>query len=117
MAEDPDREILGQLLHAWKDRFDDRPTMVRDAVSNASSELREAFLDIAGDRVEPNRKRLGRWISRHAGRIVDGLRFEKDSCTRSAEAWRVKSVMLVSTVSVPVDIKNGSTSFSLFGGE
>jgi hypothetical protein len=47
-----------------------------------------------------NRRKLGWWIKRHAGRIVDGLRFVRASGNRSAEAWQVESVSTVSSVLV-----------------
>ncbi|MDK9706385.1 MAG: RepB family DNA primase [Desulforhopalus sp.] len=98
MAHDPDREALGQLLQAWQASFGDRPVMVREAAISTDVELREAIMDIASERGEINRKRLGKWISRHASRIVDGRRFEKDTASRSAEAWMVKTVTSVSSV-------------------
>src|SRR5260221_10573007 len=77
--------------------------MVRDAVKQATAfndvhvELREVLHDIADERGEINRRRLGRWITRHAGRIVDGRRFVRASGNRSAEAWQVESVSSVSS--------------------
>jgi hypothetical protein len=38
-----------------------------------------------------NRAKLGKWIARHQGRIVDGLKFERESGTTSAERWIAKS--------------------------
>jgi hypothetical protein len=64
------------------------------------AELREVLHDIADERGEINRRKLGWWIRRHAGRIVDGLRFVRASGHRSAEAWQVESVSPVSSVSV-----------------
>jgi len=78
--------------------------MIREAAVSTDVELREAIMDIASERGEINRKRLGKWISRHASRIVDGRRFEKDTASRSAEAWMVKSVS--SVFDHPVE-KNG----------
>ena len=104
MAEDPDRETLGRLLTAWQSVFGSTPAMVRDAVKQASPfhdehvELREVLHDIADERGEINRRRLGWWIRRHAGRIVDGRRFVRASGNRSAEAWQVESVSSVSSV-------------------
>ena len=54
----------------------------------------------ADERGDINRRKLGWWIRRNAGRIVDGLRFVRASGNRSAEAWQVESVSTVSTVSV-----------------
>lgn len=103
LAQDPDREALGRLQHAWHAEFGNTPTMIREAVDKASTgfirgELSEAMRDIAEDRGEINRKRMGRFLSRHQGRIVDGLKFEKASGTTSAERWHVKSVTSVSSV-------------------
>jgi hypothetical protein len=97
MAEDPDRETLGRLLVAWQASFGKTAAMVRDAVSRTTEfhgdhgELREVLRDIADERGEINRMKLGRWIKRHAGRIVDGLRFVRAAGSRSAEAWKVES--------------------------
>lgn len=107
LAQDPDRETLGRLLHAWRKAFADSPTMIRAVVDQSNAtytgdfELIEVLREIAEERGEINRRRLGRWIARHQGRIVDGMRFERDSGTSSAEKWRVKSVMSVSTVTFP----------------
>ena len=98
--------------------------MVRDAVKQAQGildeqiELREVLHDIADERGEINRRKLGWWIRRNAGRIIDGRRFVRASGHRSAEAWQVeemKSVSPVSSVSVPSGGKN--VSISECGGE
>ena len=104
MAEDPDRETLGRLLTGWQSAFGKTAAMVRDAVrvsafGDEHAELREVLHDIADERGEINRRRLGWWIRRHAGRIVDGRRFVRASGNRSAEAWQVESVSPVSPVS------------------
>jgi len=107
MAEDPDRETLGRLLTAWQSAFGKSAAMVRDAVNLADryrdqrTELREVLHDIADERGELNRRKLGWWIKRHAGRIVDGRRFVRASGNRSAESWRVESVSSVMSVSDP----------------
>jgi len=101
LAHDPDRETLGRLLHAWRKAFSTEPTMIRDAVAKAmvNPELNEVVREIAEERGEINRRRLGKWIARHQGRIVDGLRFERASGTTAAERWIVKLVTSVSSVS------------------
>jgi len=115
MAEDPDREILGRFLRAWQAVFGRAPSMVRDAVKQAASsqgesqELGEVLRDIAEERGVINRRKLGWWIRRHAGRIVEGRRFTRASGNRSAEAWQVEvleSVPPVSSVSLPPDGKS-----------
>ena len=55
--------------------------------------------DIADERGEINRRKLGRWIKRHEGQIVDGRRIVRARGNRSAEAWRVESVSSVLSVS------------------
>ncbi len=100
MAEDPDRETLDRLLNGWQSAFGRTAAMVRDAVrvsafSEEHAELREVLHDIADERGDINRRRLGWWIRRHAGRIVDGRRFVRASGNRSAEAWKVESVSTV----------------------
>ena len=106
LAQDPDRETLGRLLCAWGAAFGSTPAMIREAVAmaetgfgEAAKALREVLLEVAEERGEINRRRLGRWIARHAGRIVDGQRFERASGTTSAERWACKSVMSVQSVS------------------
>ena len=107
MADDPDRETLGRLLKAWQSVFGKTAAMVRDAVKETLAfndehvDLRELLHDIADERGEINRRKLGWWIKRHAGRIVDGLRFVRASGKRSAEAWQVESVSPVSSLSAP----------------
>ena len=104
MAEDPDRETLTRLLGAWHAVFGKTPAMVRDAVRQVSAvnddaaELGEVLQEIAGERGEINRRKLGWWIRRHAGRIVDGKRFSRASGKRSAEAWQVEVLESVSPV-------------------
>lgn len=103
LAQDPDRETLGRLLHTWRGAFGNAPAMIREAVDKTNTpgneELHEVLREVAEERGEINRRRLGRWIARHQGRIVDGLRFERASGTTSAEKWLAKSVMSVLKVS------------------
>jgi len=88
---------LGRLLHAWHKAFGSNPTKIREVVAEATTtmdtdELRSVAMEIAELRGEINNTRFGNWITRHAGRIVDGRRFEKDSGTTSVVQWRVKVV-------------------------
>ncbi len=99
MADDPDRETLGRLLEAWFNCFGNSPKMVRAAVkhiqnnvSGGGEELSEAIRDIAEENNVINNRRLGRWITRHANRIVDGRRFVRSGGKQSAETWQVETV-------------------------
>jgi hypothetical protein len=48
--------------------------------------------EIALDRGEINRKKLGRWFKRNSGRIVNGLRMVRATGHSSAERWKVEVV-------------------------
>ena len=115
ISEDPDRETLDRLLTAWQLVFRKTPAMVRDAVRETSCfaeknvDLREVLRDIAEERGEINRRKLGWWIKRHAGRIVNGRRFTRASGNRSTEAWRVEVVESVSPVSSVSNLTNVKT--------
>lgn len=106
MQDDPDREQLGELLQAWSGKFGKSPTLVKDVINAAyfkgvhmtfdNETLLEAITDIAGERDGTiNRKRLGWWIKRHAGRIVNSQRFVQDSASANAAKWKVESVLSV----------------------
>jgi len=108
LAEDPDRETLARLLEAWYTEFGKTPTMIREAMNAINQlrecELREVLQDIASERGEINRRKLGWWFKRHAGRVVNGLRLVRCSGNSSAEKWRVESVSPVLTVlNSPID--------------
>lgn len=121
MAADPDRESLGRFLRVWDSEFGNRPTMVREVVAKADRssinphlvDLHEVIVDIADDRGQINRRRLGWWISRHAGRLVDGLKFQKVPGARNADQWKVVSVSSVPSVSSVSSVASGATSGSL----
>lgn len=114
LAEDPDRETLARLLDAWHAAFGRTPTMVREAMDRINQsrddELREILHDIASERGEINRRKLGWWFKRHAGRIVNGLRLIRCSGNSSAEKWRVESVSPVLPLSICPIEKNVSTA-------
>jgi hypothetical protein len=101
MDDDPERQLLGQLLTEWSTRFGSAATMVRDVVARSklygpgSEEFAETLLEIAGDRDTVNHRKLGRWIMRRAGVVVNGLRFVRAPKTRNVENWRVESVKSV----------------------
>lgn len=105
MSEDPDRELLGRLLEIWHERFGSTPTMVREAIEKSGGyydrnvDLKEALHEIAGERGEVNRRKLGWWIKRHEGQVVNGRRFQRTNGGGSAEKWRVE-VLEVSPVSL-----------------
>jgi hypothetical protein len=79
--------------------------MVRELVSQVSTlrpevdGLAEIMDEIAGERGKVNNKKLGQWLKRSAGKVVDGRRIVRMPRTRNAENWRVESVVSVKSVS------------------
>jgi hypothetical protein len=115
LSEDPDRETLARLLNAWQSVFGKAPAMVREAITRSTwsndenNELKEVLNDIADERGMINRRKLGWWIRRHAGQVVDGRRFVRCSGNSSAEKWRVESVSSILSVLHGTDEKTVST--------
>lgn len=99
MASDPERELLGRALRCWQEGFGHSPMMVRDVVARTklldpvAEELLEVLMEIAGDRDRVNNRKLGQWLKRNMGRIVDGLKFAKAPKTRNADHWLIESVV------------------------
>lgn len=92
----PDQNQLDRLLKGWQVIFGNIPTMVREAVNKSvnygNEDFKEILHEIADERGVINRPRLGRWIKRHEGQIVNNLKFVRCSGNTSAERWRVESV-------------------------
>jgi len=98
IVEDPDRELLGELLRTWNDRFGGVPTSVKEVIHqlNLHEDLHDAIVVIAGEKDGTiNRRRFGRWLKRHSGRIVNDLRMVKDTSTHNAAKWKVEAPPLV----------------------
>jgi len=92
--DDPDVQLVGDLLAQWYECFLDRPTMVRTVIekSDTDSDLKEALLELpVAERGTINRSKLGRFLSRHANRIVGGLELRQ---THNGErtAWTVVAI-------------------------
>ena len=94
MSDDPDRDLLDRLLKGWFRIFQTTNTMARNLITQAESddEFKEILQDIAEERGQINRRKLGWWITRKEGRIVNGLRLSRASGARNASAWRVERV-------------------------
>ena len=99
MSEDPEREFLGRLLQAWSDMFGGKEIRVRDALARVGSQsqsqphtgdLVELLEDIAGDRGGINARKLGWWLKRNAGRIVDGRQLVQVKGNSSGDRWAVR---------------------------
>ncbi len=89
---DPDTLKLGALLAAWDAHGFDRPQSVAEILDacGRAPDLEDAVDEIAGERGQINRRRLGRWIESRAGRIVNGLRFRRAGTRQGVSLWAVE---------------------------
>ena len=122
MKNDPDREVLGRLLREWHAQFGSEPTMVRNLVdrtgglASGAEDLRDAIIE-TGNHHPINRRKLGWWLRKHVGQVVDGMKLLKASTKLNAEAWQVvllqesvSSVSSLSSVMRPVDSGSGDAT-------
>lgn len=88
---DPETTKHAALLHAWHAAFDGTRTTVAAALTRADTDdaLREALDEIGGQGSKINPRIVGRWIERHVGRRIKGLRFERGSMARGLTTWQV----------------------------
>jgi hypothetical protein len=56
------------------------------------AELLEALREIAGEPEKVNTRRLGRWIERQEGRVLDGMKLERGKQQRGSASWMVRLV-------------------------
>ena len=94
MSDDPDRDLLGRLLQGWSKIFQTTNAMVRNLIDKANfdDEFKEVLNDIAEERGDINRRKLGWWIKRNEGRIVNGFRLTRASGAGNSSAWHVEQV-------------------------
>ena len=84
--EDPELSAIRELFGQLPDHFGNRGWTTAELVKIACErpfggefirpELRELLLRVAGERGAVSSKSLGKWLSKIAGRVVDGLRLE-----------------------------------------
>ena len=103
---DPVRERLTELGAAWASVFGADETTTADAVKEANKDLplvreqkhdnlarlRAAMQEIASDGAGVNLRKLGWFISRHEGRIEDGMRFVRGEKRRAGALWKVEQI-------------------------
>lgn len=92
VLKDPDSELLGRLMTAWKSVWGFGPVQVRKLVSEVSPDLRDCVEEVAVYNGATDKKRLGWWLKKQAGRIVDGLRLVRVDGGGSAASWRIEAV-------------------------
>ncbi|HML59363.1 MAG TPA: hypothetical protein PKD41_00600 [Solidesulfovibrio sp.] len=93
MDEDPELGQLRTLLTLWWQEFGKSAIKIKRLIEcchTNDSELFEVLDDIAGERTGPgiNTRRLGHWLKRHKGRVVDGLRLVQVPGSNMA-SWQV----------------------------
>jgi hypothetical protein len=89
---DPETTKHTALLHAWWAEFEDRQTTVAAAArrGETSDTLQAALEEIGGQGAKINTRIVGRWIERHVGRRIGGLRFERGPLAGGLTTWRVR---------------------------
>jgi len=91
LEDDPEAAMLKSFFAAWVERFNRTSRTVKEIVRASEeddSALAEVLHDIAGEGRTINTKRLGWWLRRNAGRIVDGMKLSQSRVSRVAE-WIV----------------------------
>lgn len=100
-GEDPVTTSLRMLLAAWHEAVGDTPKTtgeIKEAAESVfgsgKSDLEQALIEVAEGRMgEINAKRLGHFLTRHNGRIVDGLRLHgQDDGHSKQKKWSVRHV-------------------------
>jgi|GEM_PF-1005863 len=86
--------IPAGILKGWCRIFQTTNAMVRNLIDKAESddEFKEVLNDIAEERGDINRRKLGWWIKRNEGCIVNGFRLTRASGAGNSSAWRVERV-------------------------
>lgn len=92
LADDPEAAALRALFGAWLDRFGRTPRTVREIVKAAEedgSALGAVVEDLAGEGRGINAKRLGWWLRRHAGRIINDMRLVQFGGAAGVVQWQL----------------------------
>lgn len=92
MEDDPEAAMLKSLLSAWWEQFGRTPRTVKEIVragEEDESPLGDVLQDIAGEGRAINGKRLGRWLRRQAGRIVNGMKLIQYGSVSGVTQWKM----------------------------
>jgi hypothetical protein len=92
---DPDAATLSGVLEGAKELFGaNHRFTIADLVKRtdkSSSGVRDILLDVAGERGEINRKALGQYFVKRAGRIMNGMRIKRGPLNRQKTAtWEIE---------------------------
>jgi len=94
LEDDPDAAMLKNFFVAWVERFNRTSRTVKEIVrasEDDDSPLADVLHDSAGEGRTINTKRLGWWLRRNAGRIVDGMKLTQSRVSNMAE-WKVTPI-------------------------
>ena len=91
--QDPETTKHTALLHAWHAEYPGIAATVAGAVARGvdGNDLHAALDEIGGQGSRTNPRIVGRWIERHVGKRINGLRFERGTMSRGLTTWIVKS--------------------------
>ncbi len=98
---DPKLEAMAAIITQWQANVGDTRVSVRQLIDAATKkratsqwadefvcpDFREALLAVAGDGGAVNGRRLGKWLSAHAGRLVNGVKIEKAGVLEGVQQW------------------------------
>jgi putative DNA primase/helicase len=97
-GEDPELASVRELFARWPDAMSlDTPYTAAELIDRACGldgadphpELRQVIQSVAGDRGPPSGKRLGKWLTRIKGRIVDGKRLVAQPDAKHGNRYRL----------------------------
>jgi putative DNA primase/helicase len=95
-SDDPATMRLLAMVEGWHHEFRDIPTTVADVVAKSASDgfyqvLREHFGVRGGASIDTSR--IGYWLRKYAGRVVNGKRFVRDQgVTNGTGRWYVEVI-------------------------
>jgi putative DNA primase/helicase len=91
---DPRMRDLAAVLHQWWSAIGAVDVTAKRAIERANDfpAFREALMVVADDHGAINSMKLGRWLGRYTGRVVEGLRVEQGTVYQGVQQWRVAAV-------------------------
>lgn len=92
-ANDPVRESLKAVLTAWHEALGNKKVLVKEVMdpSFGSPELVDALEGAVFSRGGLNARAIGRWLSKHKERRINGLRFVQYGEINIGSVWTVES--------------------------
>lgn len=106
---DPQMALIKQVMAQWKKVIGHNKVTTGDLILEAEEmveaspgsnnkkyenpEFREALLAIAGEGARINGRRLGRWLSKHEGRVVGGHKFSSPGTRGGQSIWVLEQLV------------------------